>query len=679
MRISPSSVYFLLLFITPIFIISSCSPYPEADYYEVDGIVSLAPNSSNAFPNWQEKYYINSQGLIFRPTEPDSTRELSFTFYVMNPGNYFLDILTTGFGDHHEDDTETDLTILGPDGFLIDRSTLHLPQDERLRWIPVGGDSDSERGLSFAEPGFYEIRINPRDVVGLQVHKIHLSHSDYVKPSGIGLPTSVSTELNSADMFREQLVMLPPDWYFGLMLGFSNGESISDTERTENSFLVPDAAWHLHTGTNSVQQNGESSDSEVKWGSRLRPDMISQNGNDNTLSGLIENGNHYFLLDGPVSQSDLNSIYVEERSIFPERERSLYLRRYFPGNDPFQLQFPAMVSEPVNFSWSAEPKVDQDGNFSPGGLHQLLESVSDPTLSIYNTPFISFPVVLEGSSDEELFYRTIQLAAFLPSMHLLVDDLSHDSFTDSEIELFRDYADLRSRLFPYIYTHAHITRQTGHSLMGGFRERTGQFRFGDAFLVAPVTEPGSRERSVYFPGEGLWYDYHSGREYRAGQSWMVEAPLRQLPLFVKAGSVIPYRVEGRQVRSGSNDALIVEIYTGDAGSFRLTEDDGYSRDYRRAIAARTMFRYNEVAGQLRLTIGAVQREYSGMDDYRSYELRFRYTGHPESVEVNGEPLAESQTIEQSESGWYYDQESTTLILNLPDRWKHELTEIAITP
>ncbi|REL33344.1 DUF5110 domain-containing protein [Rhodohalobacter sp. SW132] len=680
MRILVSSLHYLLAFLL-ISLLSSCSPYPQADFYEVDGIISIVPESGSQYLNWQEQFHVNSRGLIYQPEEPDSAQSLRFSVYVTNPGNYSLHILATGYGTLQDQGGGPDITITGPDNFLVDRFTVSLPQDEvRLQWIPRR-DGNSSSDLNFSNPGLYEIRLHPRDLEGLQVHKIHLSHSDYVKPTGTGLPPSISPEINSADLFREQTVMLPPDWYFGFMTGYAGMDFTPDAVNTHlgTSTTLPDAAWFqnhdFNSDLSSIRQNWD----EVVYGKKLSSDEFPTNASNGGLSEIFNRGYQYLLLDGPVELSDLSTLHELEQSANPERERNLYLRHHFVVNDSHHLQYPAPVSKPTTFSWDSAPEIDQNGYYSPGGLSQLLESVSDPTLSSYNTPFISYPVSLKGRADEELFLRTIQLSAFLPSMHFLVDDFSHDSFTESEIEMIRESTDLRSRLFPYIYTHAHITRQTRNSLIGGFRDYPGQFRFGDAFLVAPVSDPGVRERSVYFPDDGFWYDYYSGREYRAGQSWVVEAPLRHIPLFVKAGSIISYRPEGGPIRDGNNDHLQVEIYTGNAGTFRLTEDDGFTRDYRRAIAARTMFRYNEVAGQLRLTIGAVQREYSGMNEYRSYELRFMHTSYPESVELNGELMTESHEVDEQETAWFYDRESSILILNLPDRWKHERTEIAITP
>ncbi len=74
----------------------------------------------------------------------------------------------------------------------------------------------------------------------------------------------------------------------------------------------------------------------------------------------------------------------------------------------------------------------------------------------------------------------------------------------------------------------------------------------------------------------------------------------------------------------NSDSLKIEVYTGDAGAFRLVEDDGETRAYRRAEAARTMFRYNEVEGNLTLTIGAVQANFEGMTDLRSYKIHFKF-------------------------------------------------------
>ncbi len=659
-----------------ILLLSSCSPYPPADNYEVDGLISIDGTRVNESVNWKEIHYLNSIGMVSHIQDPDSSFSLNYSFYLTNPGSYSLWMLTTG-STLSDDSAKPDITVTGPDGFLIDRFQADPPFDARLKWINLTSENQNTGLLNLAESGEYQIQINSGGSDGFQVHKIHLAYNDYLKPTGLGLPASITPEINAADLFREQPVMLPPDWTFGLIAGsVRQDDQLTSYPAAEIDWpIIPDAYWsYIYSDAHAESLLSHTERNDIVAGFEISdPDQVPS---------LYEMGYQFSFSKDEVTQNRTEEIFSIQYEAFPQHERGIFFRDIHHAYNPLSKQYPAMMTQPVQTEWSSEATIN-DNTFNPGGLHEMVETFANPEFSTYNIPFLSIPIFFEDilTSDvdhsDELLTRTLQLSAFMPVMHILHHGKFSERLNDEQLKILSRYADLRSKLFPYIYTHAHITRQTGQSIIGGFRDHDTQFRFGDAFLVAPITEPDQLERSVYFPGEGSWYDYDTGRRYSSGQSWIVEAPLNRIPLFVKAGSVIPYRVEGGQIRQGTNDHLRVEIYTGDAGTFRLTEDDGVSRDYRRALAARTMFRYNEVAGRLRLTIGAVQSHFEGMNDTRTYQLLFKHTDPPQEVLVDDELISEKN--EEASRYWSYDEESATLIIDLKDQSKHDRIEISITP
>ncbi len=689
MRITNYSCALLLLLTLLVF--SACSPYPAADYYETDGIISIDFTDEDKKPNWKPVRYLNSSGLLSDVSEPDSSVSLNSSFYLSNAGRYSFWILGLGLpSEENGSHSSVAVTVTGPDGFLTEQFQVELSSGSRLQWSNYRSEEGDTGMITLRESGHYSIRIHTGGSDGIQIHKLQMSFNDFAPPSGLGLPASISPEINAAVLFREQQVMLPPDWYFGTILGFGNAfeEPFDPSSSEEISWpFIPDAFWRsLQDNNSGLNQINLFDESGVVQGLEIEADDLL-GGNSGAGSNIFEAGYQFLKVTGHITPGQTENLNAARYQAFSHEERSFVFRGLEYAFDPASLRYPALTSEPGGVDWSRVPKVS-DHSFHPGGLHEVLETYSKPILSTYNTPFLSLPVDIDSGntgtgSDTELMIRRIQLASFMPVMHLITNENQATLFSsadESVMDALNEYSTLRSRLFPYIYTHAHVTRQTGEGIVRGFRDRENQYRFGDAFLVAPVTEPGIRELSVYFPGDGTWYDYHSGRRYAAGQSWVVEAPLRQLPLFVKAGSVIPYRTESGQIRKGSNDNLLVEIYTGDAGTFRLTEDDGQSRDYRRARAARTMFRYNEVAGQLRLTIGAVQSEFEGMSDFRSYELHFKHTSQPREVTINENVIAENSLVEaDSDISWHYDEETSSIIIHMKNQWKHERTEIAISP
>ena len=180
------------------------------------------------------------------------------------------------------------------------------------------------------------------------------------------------------------------------------------------------------------------------------------------------------------------------------------------------------------------------------------------------------------------------------------------------------YTELRYRLMPYIYSLAARTYFDDYTIMRALvmdypTDRNtydvgDQFLFGPAFMACPVYQYKARSREVYFP-EGTWYDFYSGKTMRGGGRIAVEAPYERMPLFVKAGAIVPM---GAVIQSTaeSQEALTVRVYAGADGSFTLYEDDGVSYDYEKGNYARMPFTYDDATRTF--TIGERTGNYPGM-------------------------------------------------------------------
>jgi alpha-D-xyloside xylohydrolase len=110
------------------------------------------------------------------------------------------------------------------------------------------------------------------------------------------------------------------------------------------------------------------------------------------------------------------------------------------------------------------------------------------------------------------------------------------------------------------------------------RDIGDQFMFGPAFLVAPVTEPGAAERSVYLPPAAGWYDFWTGQKLEGGKTVLASTPLDRLPLYVRAGSIVPL---GPVVENADSQVteLEVRVYPGADADFDYYSDAGDSYDY----------------------------------------------------------------------------------------------------
>ncbi|WP_427967925.1 TIM-barrel domain-containing protein [Altererythrobacter sp.] len=208
------------------------------------------------------------------------------------------------------------------------------------------------------------------------------------------------------------------------------------------------------------------------------------------------------------------------------------------------------------------------------------------------------------------------------------------------------YLKLRYRLMPYIYTLAGDTWSKDGTIMRGLvmdfpadpkvRNINDQYLFGPAFLVAPVAEFKARNRSVYLPAGSDWYDFNTGAYLQGGQTIVADAPYERMPLFVRAGSIVPTGPEIEHTRQEPDGPIVLQVFTGADGSFSLYEDDGTSEGYKRNEFVRIPIEWNEA--ERTLTIGKREGGYGGMPGKRAISVRFydKTTRQPMDFEENGE-------------------------------------------
>ena len=110
-----------------------------------------------------------------------------------------------------------------------------------------------------------------------------------------------------------------------------------------------------------------------------------------------------------------------------------------------------------------------------------------------------------------------------------------------------------------------------------------EFMFGDSLLIAPVGEAGASQREVYLP-QGVWYDWWTGQRYAGAQTVTVAAPLERIPIFARAGSIVPGWPVMQHTGERPVDVLMLHVFPGD-GESALYEDDGESLAYQQGIVA----------------------------------------------------------------------------------------------
>ena len=152
------------------------------------------------------------------------------------------------------------------------------------------------------------------------------------------------------------------------------------------------------------------------------------------------------------------------------------------------------------------------------------------------------------------------------------------------------------------------------------RETADEYMFGPAFLVSPVATYKARSRPVYLPAGANWYDFWSGASHSGGQTIEAPAPYDSMPLYIRAGSIVPFGPEIQYTAEKKSDPITLFIYQGSDGAFTLYEDDGLTYNYEKGMFARIPLHWDDAAKTL--TIGKRQGSFEGALSGRTFNVVF---------------------------------------------------------
>jgi alpha-D-xyloside xylohydrolase len=162
------------------------------------------------------------------------------------------------------------------------------------------------------------------------------------------------------------------------------------------------------------------------------------------------------------------------------------------------------------------------------------------------------------------------------------------------------------------------------------------YMFGPAFMVAPVYEYGARTREVYFPECEGWYDFYTDEFVEGGQTMTVAAPYDRMPLYVRAGAIVPFGPEIRWSDEKPADVIDLYVYMGADGEFTLYEDENVNYNYEKGAYSKIAFSYNDKMKLL--SIEEREGEFPGMLEERIFNVipvSKNGTGKTQTVKYNG--------------------------------------------
>lgn len=500
---------------------------------------------------------------------------------------------------------------------------LGVPLDGIVQdWQYWGTDHKYWNGLEFGNPLFPD----PERMMN-EVHQLNAHIIISVWPS-FGPKTKPFKELNSKNMMFD-FTTFPQN----------NGVKVYDVFNPK----ARDIVWkYMNDGIFKYGMDGW-------WLDATEPDLPEfkeSNYNFKTSAGFYRNVCNAFPLLA------VGGVYENQRKVSDKKRVFILTRSAFAGQQRYGA---TSWSGDVNSSWEVlHNQIPAGLSFSLCGLPYWNSDIG----GFFAAPY--YPKGVKSVAYRELYVRWLQFGTFCTLMR------SHGTHTPREIYQFgkrgdwefdaiEKYIKLRYRLLPYIYSNSWEVTSKASTMMRALMMDFGndekaltiedQFLFGKEMMVCPVTEAqytanvsdtkadfsAIKTRKVYLPAGTSWYDFWTGDKIDGGQEIVKETPVDIIPLYIKAGAILPLGPE-IQYSSQQSDLVEIRVYPGANGKFVLYDDEKDGYNYEKGIYSTIEFAWNDKKGKL--TIGKRQGSYPGMLAKRTFKIVIVANGRGVSDKVS---------------------------------------------
>lgn len=284
----------------------------------------------------------------------------------------------------------------------------------------------------------------------------------------------------------------------------------------------------------------------------------------------------------------------------------------------------------------------------------------------------------EHVADPELYIRWVQFGMLSPVA--TVFGMDHPGYKEpwnygpEAFRNFKSYDALRYRLQPYLYAAMYQNHISGIPMMRALVLENqddintytvdDQYVLGENLMVCPVVTKGAVTRSVYLP-KGTWFDYWTGKRYEGRQYIHVVAPLDTIPMFVKAGGVLPMQPDMEYTDAKKLDKITLDVFPsvdGQSRSFTLFDDDGTSLDYQKGKYAKTLIDIGStLSTKVSISIGKTVGDYKPTSRTYLAKVRWQEVNKPTEVTENGKSVNKvTSQATLGNGGWFYDEGNKVL-------------------
>jgi len=427
---------------------------------------------------------------------------------------------------------------------------------------------------------------------------------------GWGVPKFDEANYPNPERFISELHDLNAHFSISVWENLDKKSEVAKPYQTKNLY-IPDSPWidiynpvTQQTHWNVLNENLFSKGVDSWWMDATEPENDALAGKQ-TYYGPGD----FYRLTYPLIVS--KAIYLGQRATDSSKRVTTLTRSAFAGQQRYGT-----------INWSGDIGWDWDTYQRQivAGLNYNLTGMPYWTTDIGGF-FRPGPSQYTDTKYHEILLRWFQWGVFNPifRIHGYQTETEPWKYGPAVESNMREMLNLRYRLLPYIYSEAWQVHKNGSTLMRpmimDFKddakavEQSLQYMFGRQILVAPVTKPDIEKWNVYLPTGSYWYNFWTGVEYKGGQTISTAAPLNKIPLYIKAGTILPL---GKVIQSTSEkqkDSIEIRIYEGANGTFELYEDEGDNYNYEKGNYTIIPFKWNDK--NKTLTINKMQGNYKG--------------------------------------------------------------------
>ncbi|MTK54457.1 TIM-barrel domain-containing protein [Paludibacter sp.] len=502
---------------------------------------------------------------------------------------------------------------------------LNVPLDGIIQDWQYWGNNYLWNAMEFLNPGFQDPQKMVNDVHGLNAHMIISIWSSF------GPNTKQFRELEKMNaLFNFKTWPESGSEKFPVNKDYPSGVKVYDAYNPK----ARDLYWrYLNDGIFKLGMDGW-------WMDSTEPDHLDEKPADfdtkTYLGSFRKVRNAYPLMS-------VGGVYQHQREVTSDKRVFILTRSAFAGQQRYGAN---TWSGDISASWETlKNQISTGLNFSLSAIPNWNSDIGGFFLQNFKNP-------LENPDYRELHVRWMQFGTFCPMMRSHGEGYPRELYQfgkkgNPTYDAIEKYINLRYSLLPYIYSASWQVTANQSSMMRALVmdfatdkqaiDLNDEFMFGKSLLVSPVTEPmywkkqlqgkdsvkvedysAVKTKDVYLPKGTDWYDFWTGEKAEGGKTIHKEVPLDIIPLYVKAGSILPVGPKVQYATEKKWDNLEIRIYPGADGEFTLYEDENDNYNYEKGIYSTIRFSWNDK--QKSLTIDKRKGQFPGMLANRKFNI-----------------------------------------------------------